>query len=224
MFGGGLGDAFGAQFGGQTGRRTRTAPPRRGRDHEAEITVALREAFNGAQKQFTLQTQQQGKTGRTTAKNKTYTVTIPPGTADGARIRLPGQGGTGTAGAEPGDLYLKVSVAPDPAFRLNGRNLETELRLTPWEAALGAAVKIQHPTGPLTLNVPPGTQGGQKLRLKGKGLPARGKQHQGDLYALIRIAIPKKVNDEERKLFEKLAEVSSLRPGTDEKRTELICA
>lgn len=219
MFGGGFGEGFADQFGGQTSWRTRARRPRRGRDQEAEIPVTLREAFNGTKKQFSLQTVQQDAQGQRAAGTRTYTVTIPPGTADGDRIRLPGQGEPGSEGAEPGDLYLRVSLQPDPQFRLNGRDLEADLRLTPWEAALGAAVRIDHPAGRLTVDVPPGTQGGRKLRLKGKGLPARGNRQQGDLYALVRIAIPTQLNDEERRLFEKLAEVSSLRSGSEQRRT-----
>jgi curved DNA-binding protein len=218
---GGFSDFFEALFG--AGRRAspgppgfdrmdsgRWAEPEQGADREAEVTISLEEAYHGMTRKFSFQIQDPDASGRIRTRTKTYSVRIPPGTTDGSRIRLGGQGEAG-AGGRAGDLFLQIRVAPHPVFRVNGSDLECELAVSPWEAALGAAVTVPTLDGEATLRIPAGTQGDQRLRLRGKGLPARDGT-RGDLYAQVRVKIPHPLSATERDLFEKLAAQSAFRP------------
>ena len=213
---GGASDFFETLFGGiRPGRGAEPSYERwsmRGQDHEAQITISLREAFRGVQKSFNLQTVEVDQQGHVRRNNKTYDVKIPAGTEHGARIRLEGQGGKGVGKKPPGDLFLRVSITPDPKFALLGRDLQTDLPVSPWEAALGTKVPIKTMDKTVTLTVPPGSQSGQKLRLRGHGLPGRGSRTSGDLLVAIRVEIPKTVTAKERELFEELAKHSSFNP------------
>ena len=148
---------------------------------------------------------------RAPAGTRTLDVTIPAGVTDGQRIRLAGQGGQGSDGARPGDLYLVVSIARHPRYRLEGRDLYVELRLAPWEAALGTSVAVDTPGGEAKVKVPAGTSSGRRLRLRGRGLP-RPRGHPGDLYAEARIMVPAHPSRAERQAFEELAKVSDFDP------------
>ena len=130
---------------------------------------------------------------------------------DGQRIRLAGQGGRGSDGACNGDLYLIVRIAPHPRYRVDGRDLYVELRLAPWEAALGTSVAVDTPGGEAKVKVPAGTSSGRRIRLRGRGLPnPQGKA--GDLYAEARIMVPARLSRAERRLFEQLAAESDFDP------------
>ena len=211
---GGFSDFFSELFGG--GIPHAHAKPRewkmRGQDHEAEATVSLPEAFHGAKKSFELQTAEIDKQGRVHRKTKRYDVTIPVGTEHGARMRLAGQGGEGFGGGPPGDLYLRINIAPHPRLRIVGRNLETDVPVSPWEAALGAKVTVHSLNGELSLTVPAGTQCGQKLRLKGRGLPKRGSRPAGDLLVAVKIRVPRDLSARETELFKELAKHSRFDP------------
>ncbi|MCL7969812.1 MAG: J domain-containing protein, partial [marine benthic group bacterium] len=151
--------------------------------------------------------------GQVERHTKTLDVTVPAGSIDGTRIRLKGQGGAGTDGAPAGDLFLRVHVRPDPRFELDGRNLKTYLDITPWESALGAKVPLKLMDGKTaSLNIHPGARSGSQLRLKGHGMPARGRKKAGDLIAELRIVVPDRLSDAEKELFEKLAETSKFNP------------
>ena len=202
---------FGFGGSGRSRAATRTWAMR-GQDHEAAITITLEEAHRGAKKQLALQTAELDERGQVQRKNKTYEVNIPSGTTPGSRIRLTGQGGQGHGGAPAGDLYLTVKIAPHPVFRPHGNNLEMDLPLSPWEAALGGKVSIKTLDGSGSLTVPPGTQSGQRLRLRGKGLAGRGTKAAGDLYAVAQIRVPAAMTPEERTLFASLAKQSSFDP------------
>jgi curved DNA-binding protein len=130
---------------------------------------------------------------------------------DGQRIRLAGQGGQGGDGARSGDLYLVVSIEPHPRYRLQGRDLYVELRLAPWEAALGTSAAVDTPGGEAKVKVPAGTSSGRRLRLRGRGLPRPGGT-AGDLYAEARIMVPSRLSAAERRLFEELAAASDFDP------------
>jgi curved DNA-binding protein len=131
-----------------------------------------------------------------------------------ARIRLAGQGGRGGDGGQPGDLYFIVRILPHRVYRVQGRDLYVELRLAPWEAALGTSVAIDTPGGEAKVKVPHGTSSGRRLRLRGRGLPtSRGKP--GDLYAEARIVVPAKPSRMERQLFEQLAATSEFDPRSN---------
>jgi curved DNA-binding protein len=190
-----LDDLFGGLFGGRGG-------PMAGADQEAELELTVEEAFSGGRRWVSLA----GPDGQ-----RSYEVTIPPGVTDGQRIRLAGQGGRGAGGAGAGDLYLIVRIAPHPRYRLEGRDLHVELRVTPWEAALGATVPVDTPSGEVKVKVPAGSSSGRRLRLRGQGMP-NPKGQPGDLFAEVRIMVPKRLNRRERKLFEELANVSTFDP------------
>lgn len=215
---GGFSDFFEALFsglgrqppsgrGGAAGRR-----PGRGADHEAEITISLEEAYNGTKKAVSLQTTEVDERGRTRRSFKEYNISIPKGVTEGSRIRLAGQGGEGAGAGQAGDLYLRVHIAPHPAFKLQDRNIEISLSVTPWEAALGARVTLPTLEGRATLSIPAGTQSGQRIRLRGKGMPARGSSEPGDLIATAQICVPTNLSARERELFERLAANSRFNP------------
>lgn len=185
---------------------------RRGEDHEATVTISLAEAFHGAKKPVHLQVTRLDEQGRVQREAKQYTVQIPPGTAEGVRIRLAGQGGPGSAGGPAGDLYLRVQIMPHPVFRLVGTDLEVTVPATPWEAALGAKLPVPTMTGNAMLVLPAGTQSGQRFRLRGKGLP--GARRHGDLIVIVQVAVPRHLSEKEKKLFAELAQVSAFNPRT----------
>jgi curved DNA-binding protein len=188
-------------FGGMFGRRGGRRGPVRGADQEAELVLALEEAYAGGRRWISLP----GPDG-----DRSYEVNIPPGVVDGQRIRLAGQGGSGTGG--PGDLYLVVRIAPHPKFRLQGRDIYVDLPVSPWEGALGAQVPVETPDGgEAKVTVPAGSSSGRKLRLRGKGMP-NPKGSAGDLYAQIMIMVPKRVSGRTRELFEELARESHFDP------------
>ena len=195
---GGFG-GFGSFFGS---RGRRGFGPIAGADQEAELVLTVDEAFRGGRRTITLP----GADG-----DRRLEVSIPAGVADGQRIRLAGQGGAGREGAASGDLYLVVRIAPDNRYRLDGRDITVELRLTPWEAALGTTAPVDTPGGEAKVRVPPATSSGKRLRLRGRGMP-NPKGKPGDLFAEARIMVPPKLTDEERRLFEELATVSDFDP------------
>jgi curved DNA-binding protein len=207
---------FGEELGGFTRGPWTTRPETddwslRGQDHEAEITITLEEAYRGASKAITLQTVETGPDGAPRQKSKHYDVKIPVGVTEGARIRLAGQGGTGSGAGQAGDVFLRVHIAPHPVFHLEGHDLSVTVPITPWEAALGAKVDVPTLDGPVKMTLPPGTQSGQRLRIRGKGLP-KGKGGQGDLYAMVQIAVPTTLSADERVLFQQLSQKSSFDP------------
>ncbi|MEA2272714.1 MAG: curved DNA-binding protein [Solirubrobacteraceae bacterium] len=197
-------DFFEGMFGGR-GRGRRTSGfdgfSTRGADAEATLELSLEEAAKGGKRRISL------------ADGRDYEVTIPAGVRDGQRIRLAGEGGKGAGSGPSGDLYFRVRLKPHPRFRVQGRDLYTDLPVTPWEAALGATVEVPTLDGKPKVKVPPGSSSGRKLRLKGQGMPGP-KGERGDLYATVRIAVPKKLSKEERELVERLAEVSKFNPRT----------
>ena len=173
-----------------------------GADQEAELELTVEEAFQGGHRSVTLD----GPDGR-----RTLDVRIPAGVTNGQRIRLAGQGGRGSEGAPNGDLYFVARIAPHPRYRVEGRDLYVDLPLAPWEAALGTSVAVETPRGEMKVKVPSGTSTGKRLRLRHHGLPhPRG--NAGHLYAEVKIVVPAKLTDEERRLFEQLATVSTFDP------------
>ena len=223
-FGGGFSDFFEALFRG-SGRSARGKPPGfgqhrtmsvRGADHEAEITISLDEAYHGAKKGITLKVAEMDDRGVVHHRTKRYDVRIPPGTTDGSAIRLGGQGGKGLDGGSAGDLLLRIRIAPHPQLKINGYNLEVDLPVTPWEAALGASVEVPTVEGRASIRLAAGTQSGQRLRLQGKGLPKRHGSGKGDLIARIEIVVPSSLSTQERALFEQLGKVSMFRPRREE--------
>ena len=196
-------ERVGAGVGGGSRRGPRAARTT-GADQEAELPLTLEDAYRGGRKEITLN----GPDGP-----RSYTVTIPPGVNDGRRIRLGGEGGRGSGDGPAGDLYLVVRLLPHPLFRVQGRNIHVDLKLTPWEAALGAQVEVETLDSSARVKVPPGSSSGRKLRLRGQGIAG------GDFYAVVQIHVPKRLDPKERELFEELAEVSDFNPRRPRRRT-----
>ena len=182
----------------------------RGQDQEASVTISLDDAYRGAKKSISLQFAEPDARGRVQRRTRTYEVRIPAGTTHGARIRLAGQGGGSANGGQPGDLFLNVNLAPDARFKVDGHDLETEVQVTPWEAALGGRITVPTPDGQAAIQIPAGSESGHRLRLRGKGLPNR--TAPGDLFAVLRIVVPKRLSAKEKELFEELGKVSTFRP------------
>jgi DnaJ-class molecular chaperone len=182
MFGGG---AAGARGRGGFGR------PQRGVDVEAELELDFLEAVQGGEKKLTLAT-----TGpRGGAQTETVTVRIPRGVADGGRIRLAGKGGSAPGGGARGDLFATIRVRPHPVFRRDGRDVELEVPITVREAIRGAQIEVPTLEGRATVAIPPGTDSGRKLRLRGKGVPDPSGGAPGDLYVIVQIRVPKRLGD-----------------------------
>jgi len=219
-------DIFEEMFGGSGRGRGRRSG--RGRDVEAELELSIEEAHRGVRRTIQMQVAEtcptcggsglkDGKPCETCGgagqvlKPKTIEVNIPPGVRDGSTIRLAGQGGTGSNGSEPGDLYLHIRLRPHPVFTVKGDDLEVELPITPWEAVLGAKVAAPTIDGKVEVTIPPGAKSGQRLRLRGQGLNKR-KGGRGDEYIRLKIVVPKDVSPEERRVYEELKRISRFDP------------
>lgn len=186
-------DLFGDLFGGSGG-----FGPIPGADQRAELELTVEEAYRGGRRSIALD-------------GRSYQVTVPAGVVDGQRIKLAGEGGRGSGDAPAGDLYLVVRIKPDRRFRLDGRDIATDLPVSPWEAVLGASVAVPTPGGEAKVKVPSSSSTGRRLRLRGEGMPnPRGRP--GDLYAEVKIVVPPKPTRQERELFEQLAAVSTFDP------------
>jgi curved DNA-binding protein len=205
-FGGtGFSDFFEAFFGGGRGRSAfggfgqRGTMAERGSDVEADIMVTLEEALHGSTRQVSLR-----RAG--SKKTETYQVKIPRGVREGQRIRLAGQGEAGEGGGKSGDLFLRVRLARHPDFSVEGSDLVHEVKIAPWQAVLGDQIIVPTLEGNARLKLPPGTQGGQRFRLRERGLPGVSGQ-RGDLYVAVQISVPKKLSEREREIWEQLAQL-----------------
>ncbi len=158
-----------------------------GRDQSAKILITLEDAVNGASRMFSLEIPELDEGGRSRTRHRRLRVRIPPGVTQGTRIRLTGQGSPGSAGGPPGDLYLEVDLQPHPLFRVNGQDIELDLPVTPWEAALGETVTVPTLRGQVRMRIPAGSQSGRRFRLKGRGLPG---ESPGDQYVVMQIHTP----------------------------------
>jgi curved DNA-binding protein len=203
-FGGtGFSDFFEAFFGGGRGRSAfggfgqRETMAERGSDVEADIMVPLEEALHGSTRQVSLR-----RAGST--KTETYQVKIPRGVREGQRIRLAGQGEASERGGKSGDLFLRVRLARHPDFSVEGSDLVHEVKIAPWQAVLGDQLIVPTLEGNARLKLPSGTQGGQRFRLRERGLSGVSGQ-RGDLYVVVQIALPKKLTEREQEIWEQLA-------------------
>jgi curved DNA-binding protein len=191
-------DFFESVFGGSRGRgRAGANFTRRGSDVEATIGITLEEAHRGTTRTVSLRSHD--------GKQKSIEVNIPAGVSDGQLIRVPNQGEPGTRGGPPGDLFLAVRITPHPLFKTTGDgNVELDLPVAPWEAALGATARTPTIEGPVELKIPPNTQSGRRLRLRGQGLNRRS-GGRGDEYVRIEIVNPPSLTPKERELYQRLA-------------------
>ena len=200
----------------------------RGRDIEGDIMVTLEEAMRGSLRSVNVRRAVEcdgcagtgrrgqrvcptcGGEGRV-SKSETYQVKVPAGVAEGQRLRLAGRGEAGAHGGETGDLFLRVRLAKHPDFEVENHNLTYEAPVSPWEAVLGANISVPTLDGPINIKIPPGTQNGQKLRVRGRGLPQPGKE-KGDLIVIASVEVPAQSTPAERELWEKLARESQFNP------------
>jgi DnaJ-class molecular chaperone len=200
-------------FGGRGGRAGRAAGLR-GADVEATLELDFLEAAKGGEKRLTMQLA--GEDGR--LHTRTLTVRIPPGVGDGGRIRLRGKGGPGLGGGPPGDLWATVRVRPHPVFRREGRDVLVDVPVTIAEAIRGAKIEVPTLDGRATVTVPPGTDSGQKLRLRGKGIPnPTSGGAAGDLYVVIQVRVPKQLDADAAAALDMLAKA-----GPENPRKELF--
>ncbi len=195
LFGGGRSASGGfGSFGGFQQK------PRRGRDVEAELPLTLQEALKGGKRKVTIQMPD---------GPKTLEITVPAGVRDGAKLRLSGQGDPSPNGGPAGDLFLRVRYQPNSMFKVDGINLQSEVDITPWQAVLGAKVKVPTLEGDVELTIPPGTSSGRKFRLRGKGMGSPA--NRGDLFVKTRIEVPSTLTPEEKELWEKLEKISTFK-------------
>lgn len=180
--------------------------PIRGENIETEINVSLEDAFYGKEKQISLRTVE--------GKTRTFDVKIPEGIRNGEKIRLIGQGKKGKNGGKNGDLLIKINIDDNKVFKLYGSDLCTDLKLSPWEAALGTKINIKTIDGDAKVYVPQGTESGEEIRIPNKGYKD-GKGGRGDLVANVKIMVPKKLELDEKEMFEKLKEMSIFDPRKD---------
>lgn len=175
----------------------------RGMDTQVELELTVEEAFRGGPRTVVLS----GPDG----DRQTFDIQIPPGVLDGERIRIAGGGSAGRQDGGAGDLIVTFRVRPDRRLRLDGKDIEMDLPISPWEAALGASVSTRVPGGPVTVRVPPGSSSGRRLRLKGQGMPQPGGK-PGDLFAKVKVMVPPHLTERERELFEQLRRESAYDP------------
>jgi curved DNA-binding protein len=208
--GGGRGGARG--FGGAGGMGG-AGFQMRGEDIHATIAIDLRETYQGASRTISLRVPQQDAQGRTVMQDKTLSVTIPKGVTPGQQLRLGGQGHPGMGGAGAGDLYLEIELNEDPRYRVEGTHVFENVPVTPWEAALGASVSVPTPSGAVEVTIPPGSQSGRKLRLKGRGIPvAQPNAQPGDLYLILDVVLPPASSERARALYEQMAREMAFNP------------
>jgi len=200
----GFSDFFSSLFGQRAGGRARGGGrgfAMAGDDQVATIEIDLEDAFNGGAQTLELKGPQMGEDGRVTVQPRTLKVTIPTGIVEGQRIRLAGQGSPGHGGGPSGDLYLEIRFRKHRLFQVDNRDVTLTLPIAPWEAALGATVATPTLAGPVDLRIPPNSKAGQRMRLKGRGLPGT---TPGDQYILLKIVLPPADTDEARALYEQM--------------------
>ncbi|MDB6060288.1 MAG: hypothetical protein JWM78_391 [Verrucomicrobiaceae bacterium] len=201
-------DFFESIFGNAGGNR-RQSNERfrvRGEDLHYKMALLLEEAQRGGQQQITLRVPQSDTSGLVSHVDKTLNIKIPAGVTPGQRIRLAGQGAPGIGGAEAGDLFLEIEFAPHPHFTVDGKNIVLTLPISPWEAALGATIEVPTLSGKVNLKIPKGSNSGDKLRIKGKGLSSAS---PGDQLVILRVTLPKEHSEAAESLYRQLAEQES---------------
>jgi len=158
-----------------------------GGDHHAKILIDLAEAYRGSHRSISLRLPLMDANGLVSMRERKLDVNIPKGIRSGQHLRLAGQGVPGSGALPAGDLYLEVEFAPQPRFRVDGRDVYVDVPISPWESTLGATITVAMPVASVQLTIPPSSVAGRKLRLKGKGIPG---SVPGDLYAVLSIALP----------------------------------
>ena len=202
-------ELFGRGFAGPGGTQGRRTFRMRGEDHHAKVLIDLEDSFSGATRSISLRVPELTGDGHVTTRDRTLSVRIPKGIRAGQLIRLTGQGAAGLGGGEPGDLYLEVEFHDHPLYRVDGADIYLDLPVAPWEAALGANIKVPTPAGNIDLKIPANSRQGRKLRLKGRGLT--GKQ-PGDLYVVLQVSLPPADSDAARTLYKQMQDQLGFNP------------
>ncbi|MFP4181932.1 MAG: DnaJ C-terminal domain-containing protein [Thiohalospira sp.] len=211
VFGGG--SPFGPDMaGGGRGRGGGGGFRSQGEDHHAKVAIDLEDSYSGATRTITLQVPEYDPQGRLVRRQRQIEVRIPKGITSGQRIRLSGQGAPGMGGGPAGDLYLEVEFRPHRLFQVDGHDVTLELPIAPWEAALGAKVSVPTLGGSVELSIPEGARSGQRLRLKGRGLPGN---PAGNQYVRLKIEAPAAKTDEQRELYQRMREAFDFDPRAE---------
>lgn len=180
-----------------------------GQDTYAKVLIDLEDAYQGVTRALTLKHTEMGPDGRPQVRDRSLNVRIPKGVRQGQHIRLAKQGGAGIGKGEAGDLYLEVEFQPHAFYQVEGKDVYVTLPVAPWEAALGEKVKAPTPTGPVDLKVPANSSDGRKLRLKGRGIPAK---EPGDLYVVLQVALPKADSDAAKQAYAAFRQATEFNP------------
>jgi len=197
-------ELFGQQAHGTHARRNAT-----GEDHHAKVLVDLDDVFHGATRTITLQSPELDEGGHVRLNNRMLTVKIPKGMKEGQQLRLKGQGATGMGQGAKGDLYLEIHLNPHPIYRTDGRDLYLQLPVAPWEVALGAIVQTPTPEGTVGVKIPAGSNSGNKLRLKGRGIPGN---PAGDIYVTLNVIVPPANDEQARALYKEMESKLAFNP------------
>jgi curved DNA-binding protein len=199
----GFSDFFESLFGQAGGPGGGRGFHMQGEDHHAKILVDLEDSYRGATRSISLQMPDVTPDGHVVSRSRTLKVNIPKGIRQGQQIRLSGQGAKGQGSGKAGDLYLEIEFNPHRFYRVEGADVYLELPVAPWEAALGASVKVPTPSGAIDLKIPANSKAGKKLRLKGRGIPAK---TPGDLYLVLQIALPPAKDEKSREFYKRMQE------------------
>ncbi|GAA5443672.1 curved DNA-binding protein [Microbulbifer sp. NBRC 101763] len=191
------------------GGRQRRQFSAQGENTYARIAIDLEDSYRGATRQITLKHSVLGADGRPHMQERTLNVKIPKGITEGQQIRLAGQGEPGIGEGKPGDLYLEINFNPHPLYRIEAKTVYLELPLAPWEIALGAKVQVPTPEGAIKLTIPANSENGKKLRLKGRGIPAK---QPGDMYVVLQTVTPSASTDAQRDAYHKFSEAFEYNP------------
>jgi curved DNA-binding protein len=181
----------------------------RGQDSHAKIHIDLEDSFHGATRNISLSAPEINAQGQVQVKHRNLNIKIPKGIKAGQHIRLAGQGSSGTGSGQSGDLFLEIAFNNHPLYRVLETDVYLDLPVTPWEAALGAKIKIPTPEGTVDLKIPPNSRQGSKLRLSGRGLPAK---MSGDFYVLLQIALPSADTEKAKAVYQKMQEELDFNP------------
>ena len=202
-----FGHDFGAAQGAGAGRRS--AYQAHGENHHAKVLIDIEDAYHGSKQTITLQSPYIDDSGHVQMKQRSLNVKTPKGVKQGQNIRLAGQGGPGFGEGRAGDLYLEIEFKPHPYFHVQGHDLYLELPITPWEAALGAKIKVPTPDGKIELRIPENAQGDSKLRLKGRGIPGK---PNGDIYVIPKIILPPAKDDASKAFYRNMEKTMAFNP------------
>jgi curved DNA-binding protein len=206
-----LADLFASFSKGQRHTQQQGQPPIPGQDYELAAQISLEDAFHGATLDLSFSVPEYDTQGQLRRVPHTFKARIPKGMTNGQKMLLRGKGGKGFRGGKDGNLYLNIGFLPHKLFRAIDHDLYIDVPLSPWEAGLGATVKVPTMDGAVNLKVPAGSKSGQKMRISKRGLPKHNQVH-GDMFAVMQIVVPTNLSDKQHELFKELAEVSKFNP------------